>query len=53
MELRLQSRTTQRAIGKIGDRDRTQLAVMAMAYGLIDPMARSKTLSIHTLRQDH
>jgi hypothetical protein len=31
MELRLQSRTAQRAIGKIGDRDRTQLAVMAMA----------------------
>ena len=31
MELRLQSRTAQRAIGKIGVRDRTQLAVMAMA----------------------
>ena len=27
------------AMGKIGARDRTQLAVMAMAYGLIDPMA--------------
>ncbi len=27
------------AMGKIGARDRTQLAVMAMVYGLIDPMA--------------
>ena len=27
------------AMGKVGARDRTQLAVLAMAYGLIDPLA--------------
>ena len=27
------------AMGKLGARDRTQLAVMALLYGLIDPLA--------------
>ena len=28
------------AMGKLGANDRTQLAVLAMAYGLVDPFAK-------------